>query len=213
MVWFYKNIIKCLFQNLFCSNLYGHEWYLFQNAVWLEEIDSKLDEIFLAPTLQTLGPLACILHGDYWNNNMLFRHDDVEVKKPLAVKMVDFQIARLHHPLTDVLYFLYSSTTPEMREKHMQQLLTNYFTTLTSSLQKLGVDLDQEGYNIDRFFVELKKRSIYGMTVALMVIPTVLDKKMVDMVEDMGAEVKESKAKGNNSDFIHFQLIIMLSVK
>ena len=167
-----------------------------QNAVWLEGLDSKIDEIFGTPTLQKLGPLACILRGDFWNNNMLFRHDEIEPTKPLAIKMVDFQMGRMHHPLTDVLYFLYSSTTPEMREKHMKQLLTNYFTILDSSLQKLGVDLVQEGYSMGRFFDEFKQRSLYGMIIAMMLIPGTLDKKMVDMVEEMGVEVEMSNAKG-----------------
>ena len=70
--------------------------------------------------------------------------------------MVDFQISRVGHPLNDLLYFFYSSTLPELREKHMIDLLRLYFDTLEADLELLNVEL---GYSFEEFLNDYKKRS------------------------------------------------------
>jgi len=137
------------------------------NAIWLARFDRKLSNFWKAPAFSSLGPMACILHGDCWNNNMLFKYDGAE---PVAHKMVDFQISRLGHPLTDVLQFLYSSTLPTTREAHMTYLLTHYFATVTASLVKLGVDLPQESFTFESFHKDYKKLCWESMVTALIVL-------------------------------------------
>ena len=96
----------------------------------------------------------------------------------------------------DILYFLNSSTTPELREKHMDQLLKNYFATLNCSLKLLGIDLQKEGYGEERFYADYKKRSIDGMLMGMMVVPMILDQKVVGDLKDMDKEMKEAKVEG-----------------
>ena len=105
-------------------------------------------------TLESAGKMACILHGDYWNNNFMFRCD--ADGHPNALRMVDFQLSRIGHPLNDLLYFFYSSTLPELREKHMMTLLRLYLLTLKADLEMLGNPLD---YSWNEFIREYKKRS------------------------------------------------------
>ena len=125
---------------------------------WLKrDIQENLAEVLKLETLESAGEMACILHGDYWNNNFMFHYDANGL--PDALRMVDFQIVRIGHPLNDLLYFLYSSTRPELREEHLMGLLRLYFLTLKADLELLGYPLD---YSWNEFEEDYKKRSRAG---------------------------------------------------
>ena len=163
---------------------------------WLAELLQRLPEIILVDTLESSGPLACILHGDYWINNMLFKYHDKNHTQvgeesssiPLCLKMIDFQVSRIGHPLSDVLYFFYTSTKPETREKHMLVLLRYYFDTLTTDLRLLGIALDD--YTWQDFLADYKKRSLMWMFMGIMVLSGVLNPKSVSNLQDLDAEEK-----------------------
>jgi Ecdysteroid kinase-like family len=93
----------------------------------------------------------------------------------------------------DVLYFLYSSTTPETREKHMHQLLKNYFAIVCDSLKLLGIDLQHEGYGEERFLDDCKKRSIWGLLMGLIVAPIALNKKVVGELHSVDEEMRTNQ--------------------
>ena len=141
-----------------------------------------LKELQVPETLDNCGPLACILHGDYWSNNMLFKYDADDEQKPIQIKMVDFQISRIGHPLSDILYFIYTSTLPSVRQQHMTLWLTHYFNTLMSGLNRLDVHPD---YHLDDFMTEYKKRSRLWVWVACIVMNMVLDKQTVTALQDL----------------------------
>lgn len=84
----------------------------------------------------------------------MFHYD--ESGKPDGLRMVDFQLSRVGHPLNDLLYFLYSSATPEMRKEQMIDLLRFYFDTVKRDLELLNVELN---YTFDDFLQDYKKRS------------------------------------------------------
>jgi aminoglycoside phosphotransferase (APT) family kinase protein len=158
---------------------------------WLAELLQRLPEIILVDTLESSGPLACILHGDYCINNILFKYDSIRVKGtniPVSLKMLDFQTSRIGHPLSDVLYFFYSSTKPETREEDMLVLLRHYFNTLTADLRLLSVSLDD--YTWQDFLSDYKKRSLMWMFMGVMVLSGVLNKKSVSNLQDLDAEEK-----------------------
>jgi aminoglycoside phosphotransferase (APT) family kinase protein len=154
-----------------------------------------MSEVVLVDTLESSGPLACVVHGDYWNNNMLFKYDD-DGKKPIALKMIDFQIVRIGHPLSDVLYFLYTSTRPEIRARYMKFLLRHYYDTLTADLRLLGISLNY--YTWDDFLADYKKRSLMWMFMGCVVLSFVLDKKVLDKLGEMDVEERKKEPKGNN---------------
>jgi len=161
-------------------------------ADFINEIcNTKLPEILPPDTFENVGPLACILHGDYWCNNMLFKYEDSENSmKPTEAKMVDFQLSRMGHPLFDLLYFLYSSTLPELRKEHMVSWLSFYFNTLVEYLKKLEFELTD--YTFEDFMVDYKKKSIALMLLAANIIITVLDKTTVNQMDQMAKFVKEN---------------------
>jgi hypothetical protein len=184
-----------LFKNNILDNLIKLDIY--QLTEWIAElVQQRPAEIILVDTLETSGPLACILHGDYWINNMLFKYDDESQTQlgekspsiPVSLKMIDFQVSRIGHPLSDVLYFLYTSTKPETRQKYMPDLLRYYFDTLTTDLRLLGISLDD--YSWEDFLADYKKRSLMWMFMGTIVLSAVLNKKAISNLQDLDAEEK-----------------------
>ncbi|XP_057377316.1 uncharacterized protein LOC130698644 [Daphnia carinata] len=167
---------------------------------WLKELEERLPDVIMYDTKENCGPLACILHGDFWNNNMLFKYDGQQgtnANIPIALKMIDFQISRIGHPISDILYFMYSSAAPETREKHMVVLLRYYFDTLTTDLRLLGISLDD--YTWEDFFKDYKRRSLTGMFMGIVVLSFVLNKKVLTKLDDLDAEerLKEPKPESD----------------
>ena len=107
----------------------------------------------------------------------------------------------------DVLYFLYSSTTPETREKHMHRLLKNYFATVSDSLKLLGIDLQHEGYGEDRFLDDCKKRSIWGLLMGLIVVPIALNKKVIGELHSVDEEMRTNQPDKTGTFGLTFALI------
>ena len=161
---------------------------------WITDLTERLSEIVHVDTIETCGPLACILHGDYWNNNMMFKYADEDGKKPISLKMIDFQIVRIGHPLSDVLYFLYTSTKPETRARYMKVFLRSYFETLTADLRLLGISLNY--YTWEDVMADYKKRSLMWMFMGVMVLSFVLNKKTLTKLDEMDAEERLKEPKG-----------------
>ena len=160
--------------------------------------------MFAPGTIENSGPLACVLHGDYWGNNMLFKYEDTDnPTKPTAVKMVDFQIARIGHPVTDLLYYFYTSTLPEVRKEHLTSWLSFYFNTLMMYLKKLEVEI--ANYTLDDFMADYKERSIAMAITSGNVLITVLDKESVSHLDKIGKFIDENVDSGKSVIFSSFK--------
>ncbi|KAI9561521.1 hypothetical protein GHT06_012480 [Daphnia sinensis] len=189
---------------------------------WLTDIQQRMPEIVLVDNLESSGPLACILHGDFWNNNMLFKYaeqthhieEDTERASadiPVSLRMLDFQLSRIGHPLSDVLYFMYTSTVPELRERYMLVLLRYYFDTLTTDLRLLGISLDN--YTWQDFLEDYKKRSLMWMLMGVMIVSMTQNKKVVTSLQDLDAEeqLKEPKPGRKWNDYKNMMATYVLS--
>ncbi|EFX85098.1 hypothetical protein DAPPUDRAFT_314376 [Daphnia pulex] len=163
---------------------------------WLAELLPRLSEIILMDTVESSGQLGCVLHGDYWINNMLFKYSDESQTRdgekspsiPVSLRMIDFQQSRIGHPLNDILYFFYTSTRFETRQKHMLVLLRYYFDTLAADLRLLGISLDDCTWQ--DFLAEYKKRSLMWMFLCIMLLANSLNKKALEMgMETIKGEV------------------------
>ena len=164
-------------------------------AQWLDDLIPQLERIYDWQRLIRAGVLSCVLHGDSWNNNILFRCD--EQQRPLQVKMIDWQIARCGHPSVDLLYYVFCATSGQFRLQHLDQLLSSYWSRLKSNLSKLGVDLDAEGYTRDDFMKETRQRFVLCMLMAFFMLPIVLDsKKATDHAQDIKETGKYINSKG-----------------
>jgi hypothetical protein len=123
-----------------------------------------------------------------------FKYAD-DGKTPTALKMVDFQVVRFGHPLSDVLYFLYTSTRPEIRARYMNVLLRHYYDTLTADLRLLGISLTY--YIWEDFLADYKKRSLMWMFMGIVVVSFLLNKKVLDKLGEMDVEERKKEPKGN----------------
>lgn len=136
---------------------------------------------------------------------MLFKYEDGATNggyknpRPVALKMVDFQIARIGNPISDLLYFLYSSTTHELRKSFMTEWLQLYYDVLTGNLELLDVHVSD--YTFDDFIKEYRKRSTMWMLWGGMVIGMVLNKKVVDSLNDMDQEEQNDPKQGKTKHF------------
>ena len=154
--------------------------------------------------------LALELAADAWNNNMMYKFD--ENGKPVEMKMVDWQVTRLGHPATDVVQFLFTSTSPETLRDHKQDLLNYYFDVLSSSMEKLGL----EKYDRDLFLLEAKNRFRFGFFTALTFMAGILDDSAIKKSEELDAanEAKTTEFKPQEmieefKDFVDFKQILL----
>ena len=63
-----------------------------------------------------------------------------ETGKVNGIKIFDLQLSSRASPMIDLVYFFGSSTTPEFREMHLEELLAFYHSILVQRLEALGHD-------------------------------------------------------------------------
>lgn len=145
---------------------------------------------------------------------MLFKYADVDDNAPkstaspaipVSLKLIDFQMSRIGHPLTDILYFLNASAKPEVREQHMEKLLRLYYDTLTADLQQLDIPLDH--YTFQDFLDDYKKRSLMGLFFGGLIMSMGLAKAVVSTMQKLDEEeqLKEPiSVTSNRGEFLKF---------
>lgn len=79
---------------------------------------------------------ACsvIAHGDTWQNNTMFRNDSNG--KPIEICLLDWQVARHSTPISDIVYYLFSCTTKELRDVHYDNFLKTYHESLSIHIRR-----------------------------------------------------------------------------
>lgn len=78
-------------------------------------------------------------HGDCWMPNFLISYQEINGEKiPAQIKIIDYQLARLASPATDISFFIYSCTLQDLREKHYDELIKIYHESLSDLLIKLN---------------------------------------------------------------------------
>lgn len=75
-------------------------------------------------------------HGDLWINNILFQYDTNG--DPKDVMFVDYQLCSHTSPGVDLNYSLVNCPTFEVRETRIDDLISEYHTTLKAALEAAG---------------------------------------------------------------------------
>ncbi len=111
--------------------------------------------------LDKSSPIATIVHGDLWTNNMMFSGD--ADGNPEEVRLLDFQAGRIAHPALDLAYFLYCNTDAVFRKAHLDRCLREYFGVFGLYLTGL------EGFGFEEFKREWDKYLEAGMIMGMLV--------------------------------------------
>ncbi|KAG5670234.1 hypothetical protein PVAND_000511 [Polypedilum vanderplanki] len=119
-------------------------------------------------------PYSTICHGDIWNNNIMFKNDQNGI--PIDVSLLDFQLIRYSSPVIDVMHFIFTSTTKELRDKHYQEFLDIYYETLSTSIRSLNSDPNKL-FPRHIFGEHLKKFGKFGLYIAVMFLPIITTNK------------------------------------
>ncbi|CAL4072888.1 unnamed protein product [Meganyctiphanes norvegica] len=89
--------------------------------------------------------IKCLIHGDCWNNNFLFKKDFDEnghdfYTNSEKMLVLDFQVLHWNTPIFDICMFIYINTTPQFRKDHLKEILIYYHSTFTDILTKLNCE-------------------------------------------------------------------------
>jgi Ser/Thr protein kinase RdoA (MazF antagonist) len=95
----------------------------------------------------------------------MFRYSEDE---PVSVKFLDFQTCRYGSPALDINYFLYTSTTSNVRERYMNDFMRTYHRSLSRTLRQLGLNISPNLADLRR---EVDFMSLYGFLAAHLVLP------------------------------------------
>ena len=98
--------------------------------------DSDLAEFTVRYKYGLCSNFKTIVHGDCWTNNFMFKYgQNSEIDD---IRIVDWQLAYVGNPTSDLSNFIFTSTTPEFRKNHLDHLLAYYHQELIYNLELLG---------------------------------------------------------------------------
>ncbi|XP_049787987.1 uncharacterized protein LOC126191227 [Schistocerca cancellata] len=131
-------------------------------------------------------PHSVILNGDAWGPNFLFLYGGSDEQHIKDLRIIDFQMSRWANPVCDLSFFLYSSTSKEVRDSNISNLLKTYHHSLSEMIQDLGSD-PQVVYPYEIFEAEVKQFSAFGFIMSLEAVAESTldepDKPKLDLME------------------------------
>lgn len=80
----------------------------------------------------------------------MFKYDDTE-KMVQNIRFIDFQVSRYSSPVLDIMYFIFTSTTRELRGRNYNIYLKTYHETLSDLILRWEgtlIDFINEKYEI-----------------------------------------------------------------
>ncbi|XP_047485112.1 uncharacterized protein LOC125036511 [Penaeus chinensis] len=120
--------------------------------------------------------IKCLCHGDYWNNNFMFRSDKPDgLSDPDAIMLVDWGNTQWYTPVLDLQYLIHTSTGLDFRRKHREEILQHYHSTFTAITTKLGAPVPS--WTFDVFKEECQKARIFGVVMGMTVSLITLSKE------------------------------------
>lgn len=126
---------------------------------WLPINVKRMDE-------RVLGAYSVLIHGDCWNNNMMFKTNDDGTQ---SICIVDWQMSRVSSPAVDLGYFLFSSTEKSLRDRHWDELLRLYYSKFSDIMRRCGTDPDKF-YTFDDLLGQLRDHAVFGVLCAPILI-------------------------------------------
>ncbi|KAF2358272.1 Protein of unknown function DUF227 [Trinorchestia longiramus] len=129
--------------------------------------------------------MLCLTHGDFWNNNILFRYQSLEAdgeREVEAVKVIDWQNSQWNNPVVDLHYLLCTSTTAEIRHNHLDDILQHYHSSFMRISE--NVKTPAPDWNYDQFYSEFSRMSLVGFLLGLCLVQGTLSKAGEKLTSD-----------------------------
>ena len=98
---------------------------------------------------------------DLYSNLTFFRFSDQNQQELTDVIMLDMQTTRMGRPGIELAYFFCSSTSPQQRVDHFQDLLRHYYVCFFDELKNLG-DTSEPFFTFDELNKEYDECYSYG---------------------------------------------------
>ncbi|XP_068230085.1 uncharacterized protein [Palaemon carinicauda] len=134
---------------------------------WMKSLKDEVEDVV---TVQMQSKrFNSICHGDFWNNNTLFRYNDEG--QPTDVMLLDLQLCREASLATDLNYFFYTSVTGDIRRPNIDHFLSTYHSSYKKVVE--GGNLPMH-FNKEELLQEFRDKNKVGLMFAMMVLPAVL---------------------------------------
>ncbi|KAK9872370.1 hypothetical protein WA026_017828 [Henosepilachna vigintioctopunctata] len=108
---------------------------------------------------------TCLLHGDCWTNNLMFKHKNYDGQKKVEdIKLIDWQACRIGPPVFDISYTLYSGASKDVFS-NLKMYLNIYYENLSKTLALFDLDANSV-YPFEEMKRQWKKYYHYGTILA-----------------------------------------------
>lgn len=174
---FYKHSLDSSLREALSSlklnNLKGE---LNQPIAKLSNLSGKIFNIMSDRILNNTDDWSVVCSGDLWINNLMFRYDGCDQVE--GVKFIDLQTVRYTSPVIDILHFLYTSTDEQLRCTSIDQLLSDYTSTLLHCICKSGlpeseIEKYSNLYTVANIKGQYEEKILYGLGIAMWLLPAV----------------------------------------
>ncbi|RVE40111.1 hypothetical protein evm_015239 [Chilo suppressalis] len=138
--------------------------------VRLENFKEKIVQVYKNYVGFPADKSTCLCHGDFRANNILVKEEDGDIKDLIVV---DYQTIHYGSPVTDFIYFIFTSTDQKFRGAHLDDLKELYYDTLEKFMGEFGVKV-HDVYPKKRFEKEYRDYLDIGLTMFLVLAPLML---------------------------------------
>ncbi|CAL4063598.1 unnamed protein product [Meganyctiphanes norvegica] len=123
---------------------------------------------------QTSPKVMCLIHGDLWVKNLMFKFGLGEKGEQItkAMHVLDWQRAYWNSSVLDLHFIFYTSTTKEVRDEHLEDLLRQYHSVFTAATNKLGTPV--LNWNYEGFKAEYDRLQVFGILRGLIITQLLL---------------------------------------
>ncbi|XP_032688799.1 uncharacterized protein LOC116852475 [Odontomachus brunneus] len=154
-------------------------------------------------------PWSTIIHSDFWVNNIMFHKD--EEGRVDDIKFVDFQNYLFLNPIREMVFYLISSTTEDVQENHIEELIDLYHETMISVLERM--DCDTQPYSRKEFDAKLlSDAKLEFMHICFMLKVLTLDTQETEFNYDKIHDVM-LEYQGNQASALRLRKTVLRFVK